>query len=595
MVSEQVYYRKWRPKTFSDVVGQPVVVKILKQAIGLGKLSHAYLFTGPRGTGKTSTARILAKSVNCINSVEGEPCNSCDICEDANKGNLVDVIEIDAASKGLVDDIRDLREQVYSHPYKAKNKVYIIDEAHMLTTQAGNAFLKILEEPPKHIIFILCTTELLKIPATIVSRCQKYDFRRISQKDLVERLSSVSLLEGIQIEKEALRTISRAASGSLRDAENILEQLVTYKGNGNDVSVADVRLMLGLTPEERAFALVKYILQGNTNSALESVNGVASDGLDLQIFLNQVIEYLRTIMLLKSKADAFYEHTGELLQELTLLANEVEMPDLMMTLKQFSEITIRPESSLPLPIEMAIVSRTFHKVQNQDNKVTTVVEPEEISLSASSTQVAEEPNKTSADSNDEIEDERFVALKTNLNSDSGNNEKTNDKLTEDMTRSMNPIENVPNGVRQNNEREAEVAVQNTRIIEHDKEGQIEASELTEFNWGKVVKELSRYKGLKYNLGALLRDVYDCSIEGNQIILRFKHSSLMEKMQEEIQHKKNEDMVVETVKQYCQEVEKLVLKEPPEGLTGSPSKTSPLVQAALGLGARIVVEKKRNPV
>ena len=189
----------------------------------------------------------------------------------------------------------------------------------------------------------------------------------------------------------------------------------------------------------------------------------------------------------------------------------------------------------------------------------------------------------------------FVALNANLIPDSGDNEKTKDKLTEDKNRSVNPIENVTNGFRQNNEREADAIVQSTIIVEHDKEEQVESSELTELNWGKVVKELSRYKGLKYNLGALLRDVYDCSVERNQMILRFKHSSLMEKMQEEIQHKQNENMVIETIKQYCQEVEKLVLKEPPENLTGNPSKTSPLVQAALGLGARIVVEKKRDLV
>ena len=175
----------------------------------------------------------------------------------------------------------------------------------MLTPQACNAFLKILEEPPKHIVFILCTTELLKIPATIVSRCQKYDFRRIALGDLMDKLSNVSVEEGVQIEKEALRTISRAASGSLRDAENILEQLVTYKGN--IVSVEDVRSILGLTPEERAFALVKHILYRNTNSALELVNAIASEGIDLRIFLNQVIEYLRTIMLIKSKAETFHQ------------------------------------------------------------------------------------------------------------------------------------------------------------------------------------------------------------------------------------------------------------------------------------------------
>ena len=329
-----------------------------------------------------------------------------------------------------------------------------------------------------------------------------------------------------------------------------------------------------LLPEQNLYDILYYALDVSINPTSENISG-------------------SVIITLKSKADGFYEHAGELLQELTLLANTVEMPDLITTLKQFSEITIRPESPLPLPIEIAIVSRTFHQEQNPENKVTTVVESKEVSSGSSSAEFSEEPNKSSEGLTAEIEDERAVTLETNLKSDSGNNEETKDKLTEDMTRAINPIENVPNGFRQNNERETDLTVQSTRIIEQDKEEQIEASELTELNWGKVVKELSRHKGFKYNLGALLRDVYDCSIEGNQMILRFKHSSLMEKMQEEIQHKQNENMVIETIKQYCQGVETLVLEEPPESLTGSPSKTSPLVQAALGLGARIVVGKKER--
>ena len=592
MVSEQVYYRKWRPKVFSDVVGQPVVVKILRQSIQQGRVSHAYLFTGPRGTGKTSMARILAKSINCLSSIAGEPCNSCEICEDANRGNLVDVIEIDAASKGLVDDIRDLKEQVYSHPYKAKNKVYIIDEAHMLTPQACNAFLKILEEPPKHIVFILCTTELLKIPVTIVSRCQKYDFRRIALGDLMDKLSDVSLKEGVQIEKEAVRTIARAASGSLRDAENILEQLVTYKGN--IVSLEDVRSILGLTPEERAFALVKHILYADTSSALELINAVASDGIDLRIFLNQVIEYLRTIMLIKSKAETFHEHTGELIQELTLLANNVKMSDLIATLQNFGEITIRPENPLPLPIELAIVSATFRENQTEE-QVASLKHPiatvEQDSTSTAPRKAAEELDEQPEVVTNEIKDEQS----SGLISDSRNEAFAEKELSEQPVQITSPAETPEHNattvpVIQD---ESQSSGQNSGRSPAGDTDQVEATGLDDTNWGKVVKELSRHKGMKYNFGALLRDVGNQSIDNKQLILQFKHSSLMEKMEEELEYKENEIKVIDIVKQYWQGIDGLILQGPPEGSTLRLNKTSSLVQAALGLGGRIITQKETN--
>tara|TARA_B100001750_G_scaffold55997_1_gene44197 strand:- start:2980 stop:4914 length:1935 start_codon:yes stop_codon:yes gene_type:complete len=639
--NEQVYYRKWRPKTFSDVVGQPVVVKILSQSIQQGRVSHAYLFTGPRGTGKTSMARILAKSINCLSTVAGEPCNSCDICEDANNGNLVDVIEIDAASKGLVDDIRDLKEQVYSHPYKAKNKVYIIDEAHMLTPQACNAFLKILEEPPKHIVFILCTTELLKIPATIVSRCQKYDFRRIALGDLMDKLSNVSVEEGVQIEKEALRTISRAASGSLRDAENILEQLVTYKGN--IVSVEDVRSILGLTPEERAFALVKHILYRNTNSALELVNAIASEGIDLRIFLNQVIEYLRTIMLIKSKAETFHEHTGELIQELTLLANNAKMSDLVVTLQTFGEITIRPENPLPLPIELAIVSATFSENQAKEQpavvekpvntKVQNLVKAKpsqplkeldgQLEVVADETK-DEQPADTenSSAKKEPVEDETPEIYagedddrhaEKNLSPETMKNQEDNDKFVDETderernTAEEHEISEKPTETITSSET-SDYNLSTTPVTQDGNDNRdknsdetpttsgylTEANALDSTNWGKVVKELSRHKGKKYNFGALLRDVGNQFIDNKQLILQFKHSSLMEKMEEELQYKENEMQVIGILKQYWQEVERLVLEGPPEGSAVRLNKTSSLVQAALGLGGRIVTSEQTTP-
>jgi len=222
-MNSQVFYRKWRPQTLTEVVGQEQVTRTLLNALISERVSHAYLFCGPRGTGKTSTGRILAKAVNCLTNGKGEPCNTCDICQAVTDGRALDVIEIDAASNTGVDDIRALREKVNYAPNQAKYKVYIIDEVHMLSNNASNALLKTLEEPPPNIIFVLATTEAHKILPTIMSRCQRFDFRRVSQKDIIFKLNRICISEGINIEPETLKLIAKSASGSLRDAENLLE------------------------------------------------------------------------------------------------------------------------------------------------------------------------------------------------------------------------------------------------------------------------------------------------------------------------------------------------------------------------------------
>ncbi|MDD4860112.1 MAG: DNA polymerase III subunit gamma/tau, partial [Dehalococcoidales bacterium] len=225
-MSSQVFYRKWRPQTLAEVVGQQAVTQTLLNALAGERVSHAYLFCGPRGTGKTSTGRILAKAINCItNEGKGEPCNTCLLCQSITEGRAMDVIEVDAASNRGIDEIRDLREKVNYAPSQARHKVYIIDEVHMLTKEASNALLKTLEEPPPHVIFILATTEAHKVLPTILSRCQRFDFRRISQTDVVNKLAQVCQTEGIKIEPQSLNLIARTSTGSLRDAENLLQQL----------------------------------------------------------------------------------------------------------------------------------------------------------------------------------------------------------------------------------------------------------------------------------------------------------------------------------------------------------------------------------
>ena len=288
-MTSQVFYRKWRPQLLADVVGQEQVTQTLQNALSTGRIAHAYLFCGPRGTGKTSTGRILAKAVNCLtNNGKGEPCNSCAICQAITEGRALDVIEVDAASNRGIDEIRDLREKVNYSPGQARRKVYIIDEVHMLTKEAANALLKTLEEPPPYVIFILATTEIHKVLPTIMSRCQRFDFRRLSQSDVVNKLAQIAKQENIKIEPEALRLIARAATGSLRDAENILEQMVTFYGD--NVSLKQVQSILGITGDKRIKELVRNMINRDVSAGGATINSVNSDGRDLRQFNPALVE-----------------------------------------------------------------------------------------------------------------------------------------------------------------------------------------------------------------------------------------------------------------------------------------------------------------
>jgi DNA polymerase III subunit gamma/tau len=355
-MTSQVFYRKWRPRTFAEVAGQEQVTQTLSNALSTGRVSHAYLFYGPRGTGKTSTGRILAKAVNCLNRNGGEPCNACDMCRAITEGRAMDVIEIDAASNRGIDEIRDLREKVNYAPGQARHKVYIIDEVHMLTKEAANALLKTLEEPPPYVIFILATTEVHRVPATILSRCQRFDFRRITQADVAARLAQVCQAEGITIEPEGLRLIARSATGSLRDALNLLEQITAYCGNSIDLR--QVQGILGITGDQRARQLLKNIVDNDTAAGVLTIHSVSSDGLDLRQFNREVVEYLRALLLVKAGSAEAVDLTAEDIADLKALAARTSLALVSRTIKLFSQIEFGFDEYSTLPLELAVVDCT---------------------------------------------------------------------------------------------------------------------------------------------------------------------------------------------------------------------------------------------
>ena len=315
-------YRKWRPQTFSDVSGQEHITGTLMNEVASGRLSHAYLFTGSRGTGKTTCAKILSKAVNCLNPVNGNPCNECAICRGIDDGSVLDVTEIDAASNNGVDNIRDLREEANFTPAAAKYRVYIIDEVHMLSTGAFNALLKTLEEPPEHVLFILATTEVQKVPSTILSRCQRFDFRRISPEDISARLLTVAENEGIELDTDAALLIARIADGALRDALSVLDQCA---GTGSRVDINTVSSCAGLLGKEYLFELSDAITAENSARVLEIVDKLHSSSCDMERLLNELVNHFRNIMIAKTakKPEDFIVCTPEELVKYKQLASEL--------------------------------------------------------------------------------------------------------------------------------------------------------------------------------------------------------------------------------------------------------------------------------
>jgi DNA polymerase-3 subunit gamma/tau len=342
-MSYQVIARKWRPQDFDQLVGQAHISQTLKNALKNGRLPHALLFTGPRGTGKTSSARILAKSIRCPNAVDFHPCNQCEICEEISSSRAVDVLEIDGASNNGVDAIRELRDTVSYMPSKGKYKVYIIDEVHMLSTSAFNALLKTLEEPPEHVVFIMATTEVHKIPQTILSRCQRFDFRSIPTRQITERLKSICEADGLTADDEALWIIARQGDGSMRDSQSLLDQVITF-ANGPLTKNLVVEI-LGLTDRSLLLGTLTALVERQVPQILENLEKIHKIGLDASLFAKDLLEQVRNLLMVKVSAgntSGLLELPDSEIHYLQDLANQVSEEELHflfdMTLKGVSDL-----------------------------------------------------------------------------------------------------------------------------------------------------------------------------------------------------------------------------------------------------------------
>jgi DNA polymerase-3 subunit gamma/tau len=352
----QALYRRYRSQTFDELIGQEHVVRTLRNAIAEGRVAHAYLFTGPRGVGKTTVARLLAKAVNCTAPLAERPCGVCESCRAIAEGRAVDVIEMDAASHTSVEDAREIIERVQFRPAVARTKVYIIDEVHMLSTAAFNALLKTLEEPPPHALFILATTEVHKVPATILSRCQRFVFNRHTVASIAAHLRSIAAQEGVTLEAGVAEAIARAATGSMRDALSVLDQLMAY--GGGTVSLEQVRNLLGAGEMQEVTALADALIAGDLPGALQVIADVAAAGADLRQFTRDLVERLRALMLLRAGADrSLLDVAEEEAAQIERQARSADLGALMRWVKLFSELDyqLRVSSYGQLPLELAVI------------------------------------------------------------------------------------------------------------------------------------------------------------------------------------------------------------------------------------------------
>ena len=545
----EVLYRKWRPRRLEQVVGQEAITQTLRNAVSLGRIAHAYLFTGPRGTGKTSTARIMAKAANCREPQDGEPDDTCDICQSINEGRSLDLIEIDAASNRGIDDIRDLRDKIGYTPHEGRYKVYIIDEVHMLTEPAFNALLKTLEEPPGHAIFILATTEIHKVPLTIISRCQRYDFRRISLDTIQMQLDTLAQREGHTAEPEALALLARSSSGSLRDAENLLEQaLVSY---GSPLRAEQVRDLLELGGDERALDLARHALKKETKEGLAVINEVSAQGVDLQQFHRMVMDHLRGTLLIKSSVESSLGFNDEVKVELRKLTEGLSLDHLVHVLKTFSEVDVKRDLVSTLPLEMALVESS--------------ITPKAPVVQAAPAPAASAP----APARQGTAPPRAPAR-------------------------QQPRAPVPSGPPAGS-RDIPAAARDPSTYRQPAASA--PPRQSDPQWEQILRSLRHAKGKKYNLGSLLRDCRERHVVDNTLTLMFAHRAHMERMQEEFDDPASRKLVRDAVQSALggeYEIQVSLADGGGNGPKQNVAQKSHLVRAARMMGARVIAEKEETP-
>ena len=532
----EVFYRKWRPQRLDQVVGQEAIARTLRNEVTMDRVAQAYMFCGPRGTGKTSTARILAKAVNCLSPEDGEPDNKCSMCVGINEGRAIDLVEIDAASNRGIDDIRSLREKVHFVPNEARYKVYIVDEVHMLTEPAFNALLKTLEEPPDHAIFVLATTEVHKVPLTIISRCQRFDFRRIPLDTASSRLAQLCRDEGIEADEEALAMLARTAAGSLRDAENLLEQaLISY---GSPLHAEQVRGMLDLDTYLRALDLVGHVLGRSAGDGLKLIDAVASDGGDLLQLHRGATEYLRGALLVKSGAGATLDYPEETSARIRSMVDTVPLERIVGALKAFSTADVRRDNGSRLPLELATVE--VCRAPEAPPAAAAVREPTRQYRGAAPSAPAPATRRTY---------ER-------------------------------PAPSPPPRAASPATADADLPLPS------------EPAARLERQWPGVVRTLSRHKGKRFNIGALLRACSRREVSDSTISLEFSHQSHKERMEEEIEDLESSRVLREALSNALDapvEAVVCVVDGQGNGPRQSAAQRSHLVRQAQQWGARVVDE------
>lgn len=552
-MASEVLYRKWRPQSLEEVVGQEAVTRTLQQAVRSGRVAHAYLFCGPRGTGKTSTGRILAKAVNCPNVMDGEPCGTCEICRSIAEGHCLDVVEIDAASNRGIDEIRSLREKVNYSPSLARYKVYITDEVHMLTEAASNALLKTLEEPPRHVIFILATTEPHKVLPTLMSRCQRFNFSRLAQGAIEEKLRLICEREDVAAEPESLRLIARAATGSLRDAENTLQQLLTH--HGTRIDAGEVRASLGLTDDSRVKQLAMDVVRGDISGGLATISGVNRDGVDLRQFTLELNQHLRNLLLVKSGCEGEVDVTREDLSDMRSAAADVTMERLLSALRLFSAIDFRGEGYSTLPLELALVECALsHQTEAGEEVAETPVVNEQPGSSEDTIEVEE-------DTVPQRDEQKDKVVRT-------------DGVAEGMADGTGEAVDEAGGER---ETEEEVGADAERSAGGDLQS-------IRGRWRDLVESL-RGEGSTGNLDAFLRSACEpIDLEGDVLVLGFYYSFHKEKIEDPkykfLVERKLQEVFGRSYKIRC------VLTRAERKGRSSEGKHSPLVQAALEMGAEL---------